>query len=166
MEAFADRWIMFIGLTIFTTALLGVALSMNSMPAPDATGAANTIDEVAASPGGTHMEYEHSAAEVQVRNKSFGLRNEGGTARESVSFGGLVPVTVGDTHYDGLDKVVQGEQWQDVFASKSAFFDRAKTAKRSATGNTEWVPASGTLRVTTEVIEIDGDEKRLIIVAF
>lgn len=162
MEAFADRWILFIGLTLFATAALGVALSVQTMPAPDANEAANTIDAAAGSEAGTHMQYDHSAEEVQVGNQSFALRNDGGTARATVAFGPIIPVTVGDTTYEGLKKVVNGEQWQDVFEDESEFRETARRASADAVGNEEWVEASGTLRVTTEVI----DGERTAIVAF
>lgn len=162
MEAFADRWIMFMGLTLFTTVALGVALSMSTVPVPDAKGAANTIDSAAGSNGGTHAEYEHNAAEVQVRAQSFGLRNEGGTSRATVAFGSLVPVNVGDNHYDKLEQILLGEQWQDVFDDEAAFLERSNDATQDAVGNEEWREASGTLRVTTEVI----NGERITIVAF
>lgn len=162
MEAFADRWILYAGLAVLSFALLGTALSMQPMPPPDADAAANTIDEAAGSGGGTHLEYEHNAAEVQVGAKRFGLRNGGGESYESIAFGTMAPVTVGDTHYEKLDAVLMGEQWQDVFADEQAFRDAAEAATERATGNEQWTETSGTLRVTTEVV---GDE-RIVVVGF
>jgi len=162
MEAFADRWIMYAGLVVISFTLLGAVLSMQSMPPPDADAAANTIDKAAGSGGGTHLEYDHTAEEVRVGAKRFGLRNSGGESFESIAFGRMVPVTVGDTHYEKLEKVLAGDQWQDQFADESDFRQRAKTARNDAEGNEEWSDASGTLRVTT--VMIGGD--RIVIVGF
>lgn len=162
MEAFADRWIMYAGLAVLSFALLGAVLSMQTMPPPDANAAANTIDEAAGSGGGTHLEYEHNAEEVRAGAKQFGLRNEGGESYESIAFGTMVPVTVGETHYEKLGEVVAGEQWQDVFANETAFRETATEATEDASGNEQWTEASGTLRVTTEVI----NGERIVIVGF
>ncbi|MBX0288072.1 DUF7283 family protein [Haloarcula salinisoli] len=162
MEAFADRWVMYAGLAMITFTLLGAVLSMQSIPPPDADAAANTIDDAAGRGGGTHLEHEHNAKEVRAGAKRFGLRNEGGENHESIAFGTMVPVTVGDTHYEKLGKVLAGEQWQDVFDDKQAFLDRTDAATADAEGNEQWSEASGTLRVTTVVI----DGERTIIVGF
>ncbi|WP_276251896.1 DUF7283 family protein [Haloarcula rara] len=162
MEAFADRWVMFMGLTLFTTAVLGLVLSMQTVPAPDANEAANTIDSAAGSKGGTHAEYDHDAEEVRVRAQSFSLRNEGGTSSATVAFGSLVPVNVGDNHYDRLEQILLGEQWQDVFDDEAAFRETSEEATQNAVGNEEWRETSGTLRVTTEVV----DGEQITIVAF
>jgi len=162
MEAFADRWIMYMGLTLFTTVALGVVLSMQTVPAPDANGAANTIDSVAGSRGGTHAEYDHNAEAVRVQAESFSLRNEGGTSSATVAFGSLAPVNVNGSHYDRLEQVLHGEQWQDVFDTRKEFRQTSANATQDAVGNDEWVATSGTLRVTTEVI----DGEQITIVAF
>jgi len=162
MEAFADRWIMYAGLAVLSFTLLGGALSVQSVPPPDADAAANTIDEAAGSGGGTHLEYEHNAEAVRAGAKQFGLRNGGGESYESIAFGTMVPVTVGETYYEKLGKVLAGEQWQNVFADKQSFRNAADAATQDATSNEEWHEASGTLRVTAEVV----DGERIIIVGF
>ncbi|MFC6756492.1 hypothetical protein ACFQER_07035 [Halomicroarcula sp. GCM10025894] len=73
-----------------------------------------------------------------------------------------MPVNVGDNHYDRLEQILLGEQWQDVFDDEAAFRETSEEATQNAVGNEEWRETSGTLRVTTEVV----DGEQITIVAF
>lgn len=164
LEAAADGWTVFFAVSIVSIAMTGAAVSLPTAPPPDANAAANVIDRAAGTAYGSSLTYEHDADQVWVGPKRFGLKNEdGGKSYGSISFGTMAPIIVGDEYYEGLEAVLYGTAWQEVFDSKLAFLEQADAAREEAHRHAgEWRPATGTLRVRTVVL---GDD-RVTIVAF
>jgi len=93
LEAPADAWYVWVGVAIVSTTLFGLALSLPSDVPPDANKAANSIDDVAGSAHQATAEYEHGADKVKVETHRLSMKNDGGTARSSVVFGPLTPIS-------------------------------------------------------------------------
>jgi hypothetical protein len=144
MDAPADAWIAFSGVSLVTFAMTGIVMSIPTVPPPDAKAASNAINDVAGSPYGEVVEYEHSAEEVQLSAKQFGLRNSGGTVYGSISFGTMTPVGASDGQR--LTAVLSGKPWEEVFDSEEEFLTIVRSARQTATYQEKWRPASGTLR--------------------
>jgi len=124
-----DAWYVWLGLAVTSGAALGVAGSMPGAAPPDATGAATTVDGVAASPHAAVGKHPLSNAEaVRVGGDTLSLRGPGGTAHADLGYGPVTPAT-GDA---SLAAVLQGEPPERVFHSPAAF-ERALSAAR-ATG--------------------------------
>lgn len=164
LEAAADGWTVFFGVALVSVAMTGAAVSLPTAPPPDTSGVANAIDRAAGTTYGASITYEYDAEEVWVGPKRFGLKNEAGAKSSgSISFGTMTPVLAGGEYYEDLETVLYGKAWQEVFASKWAFIQRAADARENAANNVrEWRPASETLRIRTVVM---GDEY-VTIVAF
>jgi hypothetical protein len=136
-----DAWYVWLGLSAASLAVLGVATSLPAAPAPDAAGAAETVDRIAAA------EYEATATralrarEIRLGSRRIGLRSEVGTAHATFAFR-IVPV-------DGaarLDRLLHGAPPRGVFASRAAF-ERAVVAARQSEAGTRWRPAGRALVV-------------------
>lgn len=148
LESPADAWYVWFGVVLVSIGFAGVALSFPSEPAPDATTAANSIDEVSASSFNASATYEHDADEVYLGLRQVAMRNSGGTDSATVAFDTISPVMMSDSPEAGL-RVLDGTE-------PSAVFDDPKQMKNWATQVTEnirandgprWLPADGRLRV-------------------
>lgn len=140
LDSPADAWHAWLGVAVVSLTVAAVTLSVPSSPPPDAAAAANAIDRAAAGTVDATATYDHDAEAVLIDERRIGLRNDAGTAHASVAFGTVTPVR-GD---DGLAAVLEGASPGDEFADADAF---ATAAERVRTGDPEWRPAAGTLRV-------------------
>ena len=130
-----DAWYVWIGLAVASGAALAVATAIPAAAPPDATGAANTVDRVAASQHPTVAEHPLPGAEaLRVGGDILGLRGPGGTAHASIGHGPVTPAA-GD---DRLRRVLEGDTPERHFDSPEAF-ERAAIAARAA--EPSWKPA-------------------------
>jgi len=155
LETPVDAWYIWLGVAIVSLALAGVALSIPSEPPPNATRAANTIDDVAGSTYRAHATYEHGADDIRIDTKRIAMRNDGGTADASIAFGSLTPVDAvdDDTKREALERILHGEHPTAVvdeygLIDESDLTAAAATARAEIDQNgAEWRPADGVLRV-------------------
>jgi hypothetical protein len=149
LEAPADAWYVWFGVVLVTVAFAGVALSLPTQPAPDATEAANTIDEVAASSFNASDVYDHEATEVRVGVRTILLRNGGGTSQASIAFGSMTPVREHpDNPEPGLNITRYGYDPADEFTTPEQMAQWAATTREAARGSgSEWRKSTGELRV-------------------
>ncbi|AQL42165.1 hypothetical protein BV210_05320 [Halorientalis sp. IM1011] len=155
-EAPADAWYVFLGVSLVSVAMAGVALGLPSAVPPDANAAANTVDRVAASTQNASASYDHDADRLWVGTKRIRMESEdGGSAEESISFGQMVFVRHDD---DGkLTEVLHGAPPTKVYSGASpgprdAFQDDIEHAKsemndEARNDEPDWWTANGQLRV-------------------
>lgn len=110
IEAVADAWYVWIGVAVVSVGIAGIVLSLPTQPPPDASGAANTAERVAASEYGTSAVTEHDATDARIGTRQISLRNDGGTDHASVAFASLTPVdrAEGKTR-DAAEALLSGE---------------------------------------------------------
>jgi hypothetical protein len=123
-----DAWYVWFGLAVVSGTAFGVAAAMPTAPSPDADGAAETIDGVAASRYAAVGKHPLANADaVRVGRDTLSLRGPGGTAHASLGYGPATPAT----HDDSLAAVLRGEPPERVFDSPAAF-ERTVEAARTA----------------------------------
>ena len=146
LEAPADAWYVFIGVSIISIAVAGVVMGLPTGQGPDANGAIEEIDSVAGSTYETDATVDHNAEQFWVGSKRIGMKNDHGTATESVSFGTMAPVY---NESGNLSSVLTGTSAEDVYSSKSAFRDDINSSRDKTfdSGDPVWHEASGTLRI-------------------
>jgi len=144
LEAPADAWYVWLGVALVSVAFAGVALSLPTVPPPDAGAAANTIDEVAATEYGASASYEHDADRFRMGLKQVWLRSEGGTSHSTIAFGTMTLAR----YNDSLEAVLYGDEPWDQFESKEAFAEAVEDARVETTANRDrWRSTRGELRV-------------------
>lgn len=161
-EAPADAWYVWVGAAAVTVALGGVVLSLPQQPPPDATAAANTIDRVAGSSMGAEGTYDHDADEVRIGVEQLSMRNDGGTAHASLTYGTIAPAGGSDD----LEAVLYGGHPSDEYAGTSwrpAFHADVQRAERAAI-RPEWRPAGEELRVEAIEYEYNGTTHTAVLV--
>lgn len=134
-----DAWYAWLGVSAAALVVFGVVTSLPTTPPPDAAGAAETVDAVAASEYDTTAVRALDARTVDVDPRRIGLRNDAGTAHATL---GYRVVPVGDDAR--LVRVLRSAPPGAVFASTTAF-ERAVSAARA--GNSAWRPAGDYLVV-------------------
>ena len=147
LEAPADAWYVWLGVVLVSIAFAGVALSFPSEPAPDATQAANTVDDVATSSFNASGTYDHDADEVYLGLRQIAMRNDGGTDQATVAFGTMTPVRA---HPDDPEKglnITRGVDPAVVFDDPGEMEDFAEEVHDELEDGVEWRPANGELRV-------------------
>lgn len=121
-----DAWYVWIGLAAVSTAAVGVVASMPAAPPPDATGAAEAVDAIAA---GEHATVDErplpNTDAVRIGTDSLSLRGPGGITHARLGYGPVTPA-VADP---GLDAVLYGTPPERVFDSPAAL-ERTATAAR------------------------------------
>lgn len=144
LEAPADAWYVFIGVSLISVAVAGVALGFPTGLEPDAGTAMTQINEVAGSEYDEKATQEHNADLYWVDSKRIGLKNDFGTSRATVSFGTIAPVY----HNESLQAVLAGQSAESQFGSKSAFQDAVTEGQQNATvdGERQWRSTDGELR--------------------
>lgn len=122
LEAPADAWYTWIGVALVSIAVAGVVVGLPGEPPPDARGAANAVDRVAASEHGTETTYELDATQARIGTKQLAFRNDGGTTHASVAFGSMTPLGAADgrTRAAG-EALLDGEHPQEVVERYTAF---------------------------------------------
>lgn len=125
-DAPLDAWYVWVGLAVVSGTAAGVVTGMTAVPPPDATGAAETVDGVAASEYATTDERVLPNAEaVRVGADSLSLRGPGGTTHARFGYGPVTPAG-GDAD---LEAVLHGTPPERVFESPAAL-ERAAAAQR------------------------------------
>lgn len=126
-DAPVEAWYVWLGLAAVSGAAVAVAGAMPAAPPPDAAGAANAVDRVAAGQYPTAEEYALPAtSEVRVGSDSLSLRGAGGAAHAGLAY----PVTpAGDD--DRLEAVLGGDPPDGQFASPGDLADAAAAARAS-----------------------------------
>jgi len=124
-DAPIDTWYLTVGVALTGVAFAGVAADLPTEAAPDAAGAADTVDAVAASEYAATAEHPVSADAVRLGPHRLALRDGGGTARATFTFGPVTPVADGTL----LWEVAQGADPAHVFESPAAFAAAAADAR-------------------------------------
>lgn len=134
-----DAWYVWLGLSAASLVVLGVVTALPTAPVPNANGAAETVDRVAAGDYDTSASRDLAAQAVRVGPQRLGLRNGAGAAHATFAYR-VVPVRP-DT---ALARVLRGAPPADVFGSVAAF-ERAVTSARER--ESRWRPAGEFLLV-------------------
>ncbi|RQG93118.1 hypothetical protein EA462_02625 [Natrarchaeobius halalkaliphilus] len=177
LEAPADAWYVWIGVSAASIVIAGVVLGLPTGPPPDANAAANAIDRVAGSPYSASVVHQYEADEIRLQEgKTVVLRNDHGDAHSSIAFGSVVLVTDDER----LENVTGGTPFHDEFESELDRTDvdgtaefLARIADSRADTDGEWHPAGERLivrnvrvppdeatpqpRITAEVTDVLGD---------
>lgn len=144
-----DAWYVWLGLAAVGATVVGVASSMPAAPPPDATGAAATVDGVAASPHSAVGKHPLSNAEsIRVGRDTLSIRGPGGTGHAALGYG---PVTR-TVHNESLSAVLRGEPPDRIYESPAAF-ERATERARAAEPRWQSTDRLVVRRVTWEGID-------------
>ena len=146
-----DSPALYAGLVVAAAALLAVAGSLPTRPAPDAAGVADTVDRIAVADGPATASHDHAAEAVRLRPSGIAMRNDGGVARATFAFGPVVPVGNGS-----LAAVLAGTAPESVFDDRAAFRAAVDAARERAA---RWVPSD---RITVTGVSWDGDRVTLV----
>ena len=138
-DAPADVLPVWIGVAAVSVAVLGVATGLPTTPAPDAAGAAATIDRVATGTYPATGEHGLAADRLKLSTETVSLESAGGVARAPLA----EPVTPAPTD-ERLERVLRGESPDHVFDRPSEFRRVAAAARESTP---EWTHAPDRLRV-------------------
>ncbi len=121
-----DAWYVWLGLAAVSATAVGVVTGMPAAPPPDATGAAGTVDRIAASEHGTVAERPLPNTEaVRVGTDTLSFRGPGGTTHALVGYGPMTPAASNAALHD----VLHGTPPERVFDSPAAL-ERAAATKR------------------------------------
>lgn len=160
-EAPVDAWYVYLGVSVVSVAVAGVALGLPSGPPPDANQAANTIDTVAASSTDASGRWNHDAETVVVEGPTLELSNDHGTSRSSLEYGVVVPVADSDR----LEALTRGADFEDEYDAAfddgdahavDALLSDLETEYANTSGTT--LTASGDLAVRQLRVDPDEDE--------
>lgn len=137
-DAPLDAWYLWLGVTAASAAALGVAVSLPTVPPPDAERVAATVDAVAASGHEATGQQPLDAADVRLGPRRIGLRNAGGAEHATLDYGPVTPAWSDPR----LRRVLRGEPPSGAFDDPAAFRAAAAAARnRSA----EWRTTDGPL---------------------
>lgn len=133
LEVPLDAWYVWIGLAIVSSATFGVVSTLPAAPPPDASGAAETVDSVAASEHAALGKHPLSNADaVRIGTDSISVRGAGGTTEhEPFGYAPATPV-VGDSD---LRPVLLGEPPQRAFDTRAEF---GRAAERARADEPRW----------------------------
>ena len=135
-----DAWYLWVGLAAASVLVLGVAIALPTAPGPDAAGAADAVDTVAASAHDDSIERPLPADRVKLGPHRISLRDGDAAAHASFVYGPITPVAE-DTL---LWEVVRGASPAHVFDSARAFRRAAEAARDEPPA---WRESDGTLRI-------------------
>lgn len=135
-----DSWYAWIGIAVVSVAVLAASVALPLRPAPDATGAAETVDAVAGGEYPATAEHGLAAEQLRLSPTRISLRNDAGTTTGTFLFDPVTPVTEDER----LRRVLDGVPPSSVFDSPAAF---ARAARAARTGDARWQPAPDRLRV-------------------
>lgn len=133
-DAPMDGLVLWVGLAVISLAVAGIALSLPTESAPDASGLASTIDGVATSEHRVTATLRPEATEIRLRVAQVSLRSAAGTAHGRLVVADPVPAWNGS-----LRAVLDGREPSVVFESKRAF-RRALQRGRERAGAWRAVP--------------------------
>lgn len=142
-----DGWYAWLGVATASVALLAVVVGLPTAPPPDATGAADVVDRVAATEYGASGEHPLDAATgIRLTPRGLSLRNDAGTTQAAFAYGPVTPVRGGGP----LRRVLEGAPPESTFDSPDGF-RRAAAAARDRDGR--WRPVDGRLIVRHVALE-------------
>lgn len=130
-----------LGLSVVSLAVVGVATNLPTQPPPDATAAANTVDALAASAYDGTAEQPLAASEIRLTPYAIGLRTDAGATHATFAFGPVTPAPPGSS----LAAVARGTPPDQVFEDPSAFAAAAARARTNATDVSPRADGSGTV---------------------
>jgi len=169
LDAPVDAWHVWLGVALVSVGLGSFVFALPTQPPPDATKAVNTIDHVASTANHAEARYEHDATAVRLGPKQISLRNDGGTAHDTIAFGSMTPVSaVADpVQQRALEQIARGANVTAVVQAHPALNTTTlRTAVESAralvsTEEPAWQQADDTLAVRK--LTLDG--KTVVLVA-
>ncbi|WP_266076022.1 DUF7283 family protein [Haladaptatus caseinilyticus] len=135
-----DAWYIWLGVTVASFVVFGVATELPTSPPPDATRAANTVDVVAGCEYTATAEHPLSAREIKLGRRGLGLRGDDGSAHATFAHDSVVPIEEGTK----LWRLLRGEHPSTLFDSSSAFRSAARDAQN---GRPTWKSAESTLLI-------------------
>jgi hypothetical protein len=141
-----DAWYTWLGLSIASVALVGVAAALPTAPPPAATDAAETVDRTAATTHPATAEHPLNARAIRVEPRGIGLRNDAGTAHATFAFGPVTPASGSDP----LTAILHGAPPGTRFASGEAL---CAAGRRARDRPPRWRSAEGQLIVRHVVWE-------------
>ena len=123
-----DAWYVWIGLAIVSSTVLGVVTAIPAAAPPDASGAARTVDGVAASEHAAVGKHPLSNADaVRIGSDSVSLRGPGGTEHAAFGYGPVVAVL----DDPALRSTLEGDPPERAFRTPAGF-ERALRRARAA----------------------------------
>lgn len=127
-----DAWYVWIGLVAVGGAAVGVAGALPAAVPPDASGAARTVDGVAASDHAAVGRHPLSNADsIRLGSDSVSLRGPGGTEHAAFGYGPVTPVPPDSK----LRELLEGHPPESVFDTRGAF---EAAVERAAAGEPDW----------------------------
>jgi hypothetical protein len=125
-EAPLDAWYVWLGLAAVSATAVGVVAGLPAAPPPDAAGAAETVDRIAASDHGTVAERPlPNTAAIRVGTDTLSLRGPGGTTHATVGYGPVTPAAANDS----LAAVLRGTPPERAFDTPSHLTAAAAAAR-------------------------------------
>lgn len=142
-----------IGLTVVSAAMVGLAVRVPTAPPPDATAVARTVDSVASSPYEATARQPVEATEIRVGSERVSLRSSGGEAGAAFAYDSVVPAF----GRGPLRAVLYGRPPEAVFDSEADF---AAAVADARTTDPAWRPAPE--RVLVRRVEWGGVNATLV----
>jgi len=140
-----------LGLTLVSAGIFGLALDLPTRPPPDTAPVARTVDSVASSPHEATANHPIDAEQIRLGAHRIGLRGPGGSAHAAFAYGPVVPALGGDggdgpsgSDRERLRSVLHGVAPERAFASPASF---ERALNRSRTTDPVWQPAPERLTV-------------------
>ncbi|WP_181693126.1 hypothetical protein [Natronomonas sp. LN261] len=148
-----DAWYVWIGLTIVSGTAVGMVSALPSAVPPDASGAARTVDSVAASEHAAVGKHPLSNAETaRVGADSISLRGPGGTEHARFGYGPVVPVV----RDNALRAALLGEPPERAFRTPDEF---ERAVQRARETEPQW---QGTDRLLARRVRWEGTDVVLV----
>lgn len=158
LEAPMDAWYAYVAVVLVSVAFAAIALTLASLPPPDAPKAATTIERVTSSDYAASARYDHDADVVTIDHETITLENDHGVAHGSFAYGTVVPVN----GHDRLENVTRGQAVNDAYRAErddpqtdatAEFFAEVAAADRNNTGRQ--IHANGEVIARTVAVEDD-----------
>lgn len=153
LEAPADVWYVWVGLSLVSVGLFGFVLAVPDRPPPDAERVAAQLDRVGAGGPDARAVLTHGASELRLDYERVQLRNDAGVDRARVSIASLVPARAVEADPDQIEAVLAGRSPPESVAT-------AILAAHPVAPTDSWQPATGTLRARAVTVE----GRRLVLV--
>lgn len=138
-DAPMDGFVLWIGLSLVSLVVLGIALSLGGPTAPDAAAIADAIDRVGASSYEASSTVPVDADEIRLGQSRLSIRRNGRTSHARFVTGTVTPVGDGQ-----LRRVLAGDGVRRVFETKRAF---ERALSRYPARPRSWRDAPETLQV-------------------
>lgn len=135
-----DAWYTWLGVATVSAAALTVVLGVPATAPPDATAAADAIDEVATSPPGATATHPLGAEQLRLDRRRIGLRGPGGAAHAALAFGPMTPALADER----LAAVLRGSPPSTAFEHPATLARVAESARAAAPS---WRRAPDRLRI-------------------